>query len=157
MRDESERLLHQRLARGIAMGVSGEEDYGPVFMTYHISGPGSVHTQWPADEPWMDFNTVQSGHRVEWSENLLEACYLAQEKPVLDFEPYYGIDASTVDLVRTIVYWGVFAGGFGTSYGHWSVWHFPHRALWAELARPKNRFREVAALYAHAPFGPARL
>jgi len=122
--NKDERLLYQRLAKGIAIGVAGREDYEWVMMSYHISGPGRTDSQWPEDEPWMDFNTTQSGHGIDNSDGLLETTYRRQLKPVLDFEPYYDKNAGTTDLVRTIIHWGVFAGGFGTSYGHWSVWHF---------------------------------
>jgi hypothetical protein len=61
------RAIWRAMARGIAVGLSGREDYAQVLMTYHTSGPGS--TAWFLNnEPWMDFHTLQSGHG-RWAMN----------------------------------------------------------------------------------------
>jgi len=36
------KAIWRAMARGIAIGVTGEEDYSKVLMTYHTSGPGST-------------------------------------------------------------------------------------------------------------------
>ena len=122
---------HRAVARGIAKGVSnGVEDYDAILASYHVAGRGNT-LAFPAKEPFMDFNTIQSGH---WntkpyelqSEGMIAESLAAQDKPCLDFEPMYESirDYATPAVVRHIIWWGVFEGGFGTSYGHGGIWHF---------------------------------
>jgi hypothetical protein len=122
---------HRALARGIAKGVSnGKEDYSAIFCTFHPAGRGDT-LAFPEDEPFMDFNAIQSGH---WnskpyelqSEGMIAKCLKTQDKPCLDLEPMYEFieDYSTPSLVRHIIWWNVFEGAFGTAYGHGGVWHF---------------------------------
>ncbi len=122
---------HRALARGIAKGVSGGvEDYDAVFCSYHVAGRGNT-LAFPPDEPFMDFDTIQSGH---WntkpyelqSEGMIKESLAAHNKPCLDFEPMYEFirDYATSAVVRHIIWWNVFEGAFGTSYGHGGIWHF---------------------------------
>lgn len=114
-------------------------------MTYHPRGR-TASSDWFHDEPWLDFNMVQSGHRrydqdtssnetkhygednwrfmeVDWALNPV--------KPTIDGEPSYeGIPQGLHDIeeprwedhhVRRYGYWSVFAGAFGYTYGQNSV------------------------------------
>lgn len=114
-------------------------------MTYHPRGR-TASSDWFHDEPWLDFNMVQSGHRrydqdtssnetkhygednwrfmeVDWALN--------PAKPTIDGEPSYeGIPQGLHDIeeprwedhhVRRYGYWSVFAGAFGYTYGQNSV------------------------------------
>lgn len=78
------------LARGIAIGVSGKEDYSKVFMGFHPRGGGTSSTWFQKDE-WLDVNMQQTGHGLAetvqpWKK--VAADYgLTQPKPVIDAEP----------------------------------------------------------------------
>lgn len=49
------------LARGIAIGVSGREDYDSVLMSFHPRGAETSST-WFHNDGWLDFNMHQTGH-----------------------------------------------------------------------------------------------
>jgi hypothetical protein len=49
------------MAKGIAIGVSGREDYDRVLMTYHTFGP-DVSSKYFHEDAWLDFNGIQSSH-----------------------------------------------------------------------------------------------
>ena len=123
------------VARGIAIGVSGKEDYDSVLMTYHPRGAETSST-WFHNDNWLDFNMHQTGHGLaekteSWAR--IEKDYnRTPTKPVLDGEPLYedhplafrardygySFDAH----VRQRAYWSVFAGSAGHTYGNHSVW-----------------------------------
>jgi hypothetical protein len=121
------------MARGIAIGVAGTEDYSRVLMTYHPPG-GAKSSTWFHNEAWLDFNMQQTGHCANtdvW--NRIGADYaLTPVKPTLDGEPLYEqhpicFNAGTYGYsndyeVRKVAYWDVFSGAFGHTYGHHSVW-----------------------------------
>ncbi len=129
--------IHRELANGIANGISGKEDYTKVMMTYHTHGPTSTSDFFLEDEPFMDFNTIQSGHGLENLEGMIEKAYQSQQKPVMDFEPFYTKNGLNTNEARTIIYWGVFSGGFGTSYGSWNLWHCGDRNDLAPFSIPE--------------------
>ncbi|MFY0575331.1 glycoside hydrolase family 140 protein [Cystobacter fuscus] len=119
------------LAKGIALGVSGTEDYSKVLMTYHPKG-GTKSSLWFHNEPWLDFNMQQNGHgtsKTVWKDISYDY-NLSLPKPTLDGEPTY--EQILIDLqgpghtndadVRRFAYLTVFAGAFGITYGHNSVW-----------------------------------
>lgn len=114
-------------------------------MTFHPRGR-TASSDWFHNEPWLDFNMVQSGHRrydqdtssnekkhygednwkfmeVDWA--------LKPVKPTIDGEPSYeGIPQGLHNIteprwqdhdVRRYGYWSVFAGAFGYTYGQNSV------------------------------------
>jgi hypothetical protein len=134
--------IWRAMARGITLGVTGREDYDAVLMTYHTSGPGHV-SDYLHDEPWLDFSSAQSSHGdlVE-SWRFIEKHWLRQPiKPVIDLESSYpdalipaawlpesmraahpSTKPSNDDHARRAAYWAVFAGAFGHTYGHNSIW-----------------------------------
>lgn len=134
---ESFLQLHRDLAKGVSIGVNGEEMYDNMMMTYHTHGPTSTVDYFPEDEPFMHFNTIQSGHSMKNLEGMIENGYERQHKPILDFEPNYTKDGENTNEVRTTIYWGVFSGGFGTSYGSWNIWHCGARNDIAEFSIPE--------------------
>ena len=119
--------VYRALAKGIAIGLTGEEDYGSQLMTYHPRG-GFSSSAWFHDDKWLDFNMVQSGHSFNSDTyNLILYDYNRYPaKPVLDGEPSYEniynnlkrckskIDAHDV---RNAAYWAVLAGACGHTYG----------------------------------------
>ncbi len=139
------RAIWRAMARGIAVGVSGSEDYAKILMTYHTSGPGS--TAWFLNnEPWMDFHTLQSGHG-RWAMNwlMVEHAYTMKPTlPVIDLESSYpGFrhgrppTTATDDDARRAGYWAVFAGAAGHTYGHHSIWQM-HSPNYPGIAGPKE-------------------
>lgn len=113
-------------------------------MTYHPFGR-TLSATWFNNEPWLDFNMYQSGHRRygqrkgdgdETVNNREEDSWRYAEeslamkpvKPVVDGEPSYegipqGLHDTTQPLwkdndVRRYAYWSVFAGSFGHTYGN---------------------------------------
>lgn len=131
------------LAKGIAIGASGSEDYSQVLMTYHPQG-AQTSSQWFHDDEWLDFNMEQNGHcpvdRGDPYNRIAEDYARTPAKPVLDGEPLYENHPICYDHpqygysddydIRTYAWWQVFAGAFGHTYGHHSVWQFytPDRA-----------------------------
>jgi hypothetical protein len=108
-------------------------------MTFHPPGGGDGHSssEWFHDAGWLDFNLAQSGHERRHLPNyqLVEADYQrVPVKPCLDGEPRYedhAVNWKPAELgyfdehdVRQAVYWAVFAGGFGVTYGCHPIWQF---------------------------------
>jgi hypothetical protein len=122
--DDYSRTIQKKLAEGITVGVTGSLDYSKVIFGYHPAGPGTSLMSFPKKNSILDFNAVQSGHKIGQLDGLIEKVYSTTNKPVVNLEPFYDKGDSTTNKVRTIIYWGIFAGGFGTSYGSWNVWHF---------------------------------
>jgi hypothetical protein len=127
-----ETAAHFAVERGMAEGIK-EGDGGKHIMTLHPMGGASsslnVH-----NEAWLDFNMIQSGHGAlnETNYNRVEADYkLVPVKPTLDGEPRYEDHPINFNAqngyfddfdTRQAAYWAVFAGGFGHTYGHHSIW-----------------------------------
>ena len=114
-------------------------------ITFHARGRHSS-SMWFHNEPWLDFNMFQSGHRrydqddTEWCFGEDNWRFVAQDlslkplKPTIDGEPSYeGIPQGLHDTlqpywtdndVRRYAYWSVFAGALGYTYGHSAVMQF---------------------------------
>ena len=123
------------LARGIAIGVAGKEDYNAVLMSFHPRGSETSSTWFHGDE-WLDFNMHQTGHGLAekstpWAR--IAADYARTPvKPVLDGEPLYEdhplafaskVNGYSFDAhIRQRAYWDVFSGACGHTYGNHSVW-----------------------------------
>lgn len=123
------------LARGIAIGVAGKEDYDAVLMSFHPSG-GQTSSTWFHDDQWLDFNMQQDGHgppaqSKSWDK--IAADYgRTPVKPVIDGEPLYEdhplafrakeLGYSFDAHVRQYAYADTFAGACGHTYGNHAVW-----------------------------------
>lgn len=121
-----------QMAKGIAAASGGNDN---VLMTFHPQPKelGGSST-WFHEEEWLDFNMHQTGHCANrGSYKLIQHDYnLKPTKPVLDGEPLYEdhpncfnakeLGYSVADDIRRIMYWHVFAGAFGQSYGCHDVW-----------------------------------
>lgn len=102
-------------------------------MTAHPQG-GMSSSKWFHRDEWLDFNMLQSGHGAFDNPNykMIEHDYnLTPVKPTLDGEPRY--ENHPVNWkpengwfndfdVRQACYWGIFAGGFGITYGCHDIW-----------------------------------
>jgi hypothetical protein len=134
------------LAKGIAIGINGKEDYSGVLMSFHPRG-GETSSTWFHREPWLDFNMHQTGHGLapnteSWA-RIAKDYQLTPVKPVMDGEPLYedhplafrareygySFDAH----IRQRAYWSVFSGSCGHTYGNHSLWQ-----MYAPGRRPVN-------------------
>jgi len=139
--------IWRAMARGIAFGIGGREDYSRALMTFHPAG-GHSSAEYFHQDAWLAFNMWQTGHRV--AERAEPWARIASDyrrtpvKPVLDGEPLYedhpiGFRMATrygysLDAhVRQRAYWAVFSGACGHTYGHHSVWQ-----MFAPGRRPVN-------------------
>ncbi len=125
------------LAKGIAIGQSGTEDYSKQLMLYHPRGNESAGPTFRNDA-WMDIVASQSGHcpntQPETYDHVGRDYNGTPVKPVLDYEPLYEDHPYCWEKdppgfageleARKMAYWGQFAGGLGNTYGHHSVWPF---------------------------------
>lgn len=142
--DSPPRLAMTRaIAEGIADGVNGvvgydgKADWSTTLMTYHPRGGNHSSSELLHDEPWLDFNMIQTTTRFRFTNYATVARDYAKQppKPTLDGEVAYEWslslnkeepqDRRTTDWeVRKACYWNLFAGGFGHTYGHRSfiIW-----------------------------------
>ena len=131
-RNVDARNVYRRLASGLDAG-DGNSDF---LTTYHHAYGSS--SNWFHSEGWLDFNNIQSSHMIDTPNyNLISQDYAKSPvKPTIDIEPRYedipshfwennGTGPRIRDFdVRQAVYWQLFAGAMGVSYGHNSVWQF---------------------------------
>lgn len=125
-------MKHFEVIHALAAGLR-EGDGGVHLITFHPKGSESSSDQ-VHEEPWLDFNMIQSGHGDAILSNytFIERDYRKiPHKPTFDAEPCYEdhpigfkpangyFDAADV---RKAAYYAVFAGGFGHTYGHHSIW-----------------------------------
>ena len=126
---DTQKEIIRAMARGLRLG-----DKGKHLMTFHPTG-GASSSQYFHNDDWLDFNMRQNGHTAEFTGryDATKADYeLKPTKPVLDGEPIYedhpvSFDAkkfghSIASDVRRPLYWNLFTGAFGHTYGHHSVW-----------------------------------
>jgi hypothetical protein len=129
--NDTHRKIWDAMAEGIRSG-----DGGTHLISYHPMGGQSSHDS-VGDAGWIDFHMLQSGHSVRDGANYEQIARLYElepAKPCLDAEPRY--EDHPVDWkpeekgwfdehdVRKAVYWSVFAGGCGVTYGCHDIWQF---------------------------------
>jgi hypothetical protein len=137
--DEQKEVI-RAMARGLRKG-----DGGAHLMTFHPPG-GSGSARWFHDDGWLDFNMRQNGHAAEFTGryDATRADYDRKPtKPVLDGEPLYEdhpvsfnarqFGHSVSSDVRRPLYWDLFSGACGHTYGHHSVWQ-----MWQAGRNPIN-------------------
>lgn len=130
--DSKDVEIWRAMAKGIASRTGGNDN---TLMTFHPqpSAPGGS-SNWFHQDKWLDFNMHQTGHcpnqatykKIAHDYNLLPI------KPTIDGEPLYEdhpncfkpeeLGHSIPEDIRRIMYWNVFAGAFGQSYGCHAVW-----------------------------------
>jgi len=138
--NDGQKEITRAMAKGLRTG-----DGGTHLMTFHPPG-GAGSAKWFHDDAWLDFNMRQNGHVAEFTERYSQtrADYdRTPVKPVLDGEPIYedhpvSFDAkklghSIASDVRRPLYWNLFSGAFGHTYGHHSVWQ-----MWSPGKEPIN-------------------
>jgi hypothetical protein len=136
---------HREIMRAMAAGLS-KGDGGSHLITYHPNG-GSGSAEPYHSEPWLSFNMRQNGHAVEYTGRYDKTAADYQRtpvKPVLDGEPVYEdhpvafrpdeLGHTIAADVRRPLYWDLFNGACGHTYGHHSVWQ-----MYAPGRNPINR------------------
>lgn len=137
--------LQRQTVVAMAEGLK-EGDGGSHLMSFHPTG-GSGSSQYFHNDTWLDFNMRQNGHSLSYTERYYATSddyRLEPPKPVIDAEPVYedhpinfNPDAnghSTAADVRRPLYWDLFSGACGHTYGHHSVWQ-----MWTPEKAPINR------------------
>ena len=135
---------HRAIIRAMARGLRAG-DGGTHLMTLHPNG-GQGSSLSFHDDDWLDFNMRQNGHVAEFTGRYdqTRADYdRTPVKPVLDGEPLYedhpvsfnapNLGHSIASDVRRPLYWDLFGGAFGHTYGNHAVWQF-----WAPGRQPIN-------------------
>jgi hypothetical protein len=145
---EDHLAIYRGIAKGIAQGATGSEDYSRLTMTYHPQGRTSSSTLLHG-ERWLTFNMQQTGQSDEAHYPSIAKDYaLSPAKPVLDGEAWYEELPNRIRLgnrhatdfdVRKRAYWSVFAGSFGHIYGENSVMQF-----WAPGVAP---YRDIPVIH----------
>jgi hypothetical protein len=126
--DEQKAIL-RAMARGLKKG-----DGGAHLLTFHPRG-GSGSAEVFHNDEWLDFNMRQNGHVPEFTGRYDQTRVDYNRKPVkpvLDGEPIYedhpvafnakNLGHSIGGDVRRPLYWNLFTGACGHTYGHHSVW-----------------------------------
>jgi hypothetical protein len=125
---------HVAIWRALAEGLD-QGDGGQHLMTFHPQGEASS-SSFVHDEPWLDFNMLQSGHaarNVANYEAIMQDYNRIPVKPCMDGEACY--EDHPVDWqpengyfeaydVRKTAYWALFAGAHGHTYGANGVFQF---------------------------------
>ena len=138
--NDTHRAIIRAMAKGLAAG-----DGGTHLMTFHPrGGNGSSHDF--HNEDWLSFNMRQNGHNAEFNRNYQhtrEDYDRQPSKPVIDGEPIYEdhpisfkpdeLGHSVAADVRRPLYWNLFTGACGHTYGHHSVWQ-----MWQPSRNPIN-------------------
>ena len=143
--------IWRAMAKGIKQG-----DGGAHLMTAHPQGDFSS-SDWFHNDDWLDFNMIQSGHGSFDKPNYEQVRKDYNKRPVkptFDAEPRY--ENHPVNWkpengwfndfdVRQAAYWGLFAGGFGTTYGCHDIWQMmaPGRK---PISSARNNWYEVLDL-----------
>ncbi|AWV99268.1 glycoside hydrolase family 140 protein [Arcticibacterium luteifluviistationis] len=122
------RAMAQGVKEGLGIFVDG-------IFSFHTqpNTPGGSST-WFHNDDWLDFNMHQTGHCQDLLtyKNISHDYNLKPVKPTIDGEPLYEEIPLCFDVkkngysqtydIRKRMYWNVFAGAFGQTYGHNSVW-----------------------------------
>ncbi len=147
---------HQRaVIEAMATGLR-EGDGGTHLISFHP--PGGRGSSDPFhDAAWLDFNMYQSGHsRNQENWRLIAGDYArTPTKPCMDAEPGYEDHPASFDLnngylddydTRKSLYWGLFAGGHGHTYGCHPLWQ-----LWQADRAPISWVRRTWQDALHLP------
>ncbi len=128
-----EKDSHREIIRSMASGLR-RGDEGRHLITFHPMG-GQGSAEFFHGEEWLDFNMRQNGHHIEFTgryDKTRDDYNRQPVKPVIDGEPAYEdhpvafkpneLGYTTAADVRRAIYWDLFSGAAGHTYGHHSVW-----------------------------------
>jgi hypothetical protein len=146
--NDRHREILAALAKGLRLGDGGRH-----LITFHPPG-GEGSATWFHDATWLDFNMRQNGHVTEYGRYALTRRDYDRQpiKPVLDGEPVYEdhpvsfnakeFGHSLAADVRRPLYWDLFSGACGHTYGHHSVWQM-YDATRAPINNPLQPWHEA--------------
>ena len=132
-RENSEDIeVWNQMAKGI---LESRDPQNPILITFHPqpTEPGGS-SNWFHQAEWLDFNMHQTGHcpNQPTYEKISHDLALSPAKPTIDGEPMYEehpkcfnakeLGYSEATDIRKIMYWNVFAGAAGQTYGCHAVW-----------------------------------
>lgn len=132
-REDSQDIeIWNQMAKGI---LESQNPENPILITFHPqpTGPGGS-SNWFHQAEWLDFNMHQTGHcpNQPTYEKIAHDLSLSPQKPTIDGEPMYEehpkcfnakeLGYSEAADIRRIMYWNVFAGAAGQTYGCHAVW-----------------------------------
>jgi len=125
--------LQKQIIRQMAVGLR-EGDGANHLISFHPTGGNGSSSSFH-NEDWLDFNMRQNGHSLSYTERYHQTAddyNLIPAKPVIDAEPIYEDHPINFDPdkngysvaadVRRPLYWDLFSGACGHTYGHHSVW-----------------------------------
>jgi hypothetical protein len=145
---DTQRAIIESMAKGIRKGDGSRN-----LITFHPRG-GSGSSEYFHNSEWLDFNMRQNGHQPEYAGTYTDADPIAVGntridydrnpiKPVIDGEPLYEDHPlrfrakdnghSIASDIRRCMYWDLFDGALGHTYGHHSVWQ-----MYAANRKPIN-------------------
>lgn len=138
--NEAEKEVIRAMARGLRKG-----DGGAHLITFHPRGGGGSAESFHGEE-WLSFNMRQNGHNTDFTgtyENTRKDYDRQPARPVIDGEPLYEDHPISFNAkrnghsiaadVRRPLYWNLFTGACGHTYGHHSVWQ-----MWSPERPPIN-------------------
>ena len=131
-KDSQDVEVWNQMARGI---LETQNPENRILITFHPqpAEPGGS-SNWFHAEDWLSFNMHQTGHcpNQPTYEKISHDLDLLPHKPTIDGEPLYEehpkcfnakeLGYSEAADIRRIMYWNVFAGAAGQSYGCHAVW-----------------------------------
>ena len=122
---------HKDIIRAMARGIRSVDKQN--LISFHPTG-WQTSSKWFHHDEWLDFNGRQSGHNQRYNSNrqILDDFRRTPTKPIMELEPLYEDHPlefrpdedghSNAWDVRRAMYWSVFYGSAGVTYGHHSVW-----------------------------------
>ena len=137
--NENHKAIIRAMAKGLRAGDGGRH-----LITFHPCG-GRGSAEWFHEDEWLTFNLRQNGHVAEFSRYASTRSDYDRKpiKPVIDGEPLYEdhpLSFKAADHghslaadVRRPLYWDLFSGACGHTYGHHSIWQF-----WQPDRKPVN-------------------
>ena len=147
--DEQKEIIHS-MALGLRKG-----DHGKHLITFHPNG-GAGSSKWFQDDDWLDFNLRENGHGLEFTGHYDQTRVDYDRtpiKPVIDGEPLYEDHAVSFDAkrfchsvaadVRRPLYWDLFSGAFGHTYGNHAVWQMYDPARGGPINNPLMPWRKA--------------
>ena len=138
---------HRAIINSMAEGIRASVGHTQL-ITYHTWGQHSSADYFP-DAAWMDFHTCQTGHQRDFENwGYISTLYnRTPVKPCMDAEPGYEnmpnhlkdpeVRLTAYDC-RKFLYWALFAGAHGHTYGCNDVWQMwskdKQSTIWADTA-----------------------
>ena len=134
---------HRAIIENMAAGLDASSNH---LKTFHPNG-GQTSAHYFHNSDWLDFNMRQTGHNRNAPNfaNIAEDYACVPAKPVIDGEPGYEDHPANFALEngylddydnRKNLYWALFSGAAGHTYGCHAMWQF-----WSAAHPPKNHPR----------------